>query len=123
MRRLDPNTSLPFKRGAKREDGWEFRRYRFDRALTADGYFQELWISPEAVETARISENKRRMNRKHAWYQALCRYKELRGCADCGYNEDGRALQFDHLTDKEFDVSQGHTRTNTQARARSRAEG
>ena len=115
MRRLDPNTSLPFKRGAKREDGATFRRYRFDRPLTADGYYQEHWISAEAVEVARVSENKRRMNRKHAWYQALCRYKELRGCADCGYNEDGRALQFDHLTeDKSFDVARGHTRSNTQ---------
>lgn len=34
-------------------------------------------------------------------------YKAERGCADCGYNKDARALEFDHLPGmvKLFDVS------------------
>jgi hypothetical protein len=27
----------------------------------------------------------------------VARYKTLTGCTDCGYNEDARALEFDHL--------------------------
>lgn len=27
----------------------------------------------------------------------LAEYKVEKGCADCGYNEDARALEFDHL--------------------------
>lgn len=31
--------------------------------------------------------------------------KLIRGCADCGYNQHGEALEFDHLSDKKHNVS------------------
>ena len=37
---------------------------------------------------------------------ALATLKLERGCADCGYNADPAALEFDHLRDKGFAVSQ-----------------
>lgn len=33
------------------------------------------------------------------------RYKVMKGCIDCGYNRHPHALDFDHLSDKEFLIS------------------
>ena len=30
----------------------------------------------------------------------LQRYKQMKGCADCGYNKDGCAMDFDHVDPK-----------------------
>lgn len=35
--------------------------------------------------------------RREASQEALIQYKLARGCSDCGYRKDHRALQFDHL--------------------------
>lgn len=39
----------------------------------------------------------------------ITRLKAERGCADCGFNKDGRLLEFDHLpgTEKIFNISSG----------------
>ena len=47
MKRINPNTNLPFKRGDYREDGFVFRRY--GSWIKKDGYNSELWISPNAI--------------------------------------------------------------------------
>jgi hypothetical protein len=41
----------------------------------------------------RLSQ-KRRADKKRA---VIDRYKRIIGCADCGYNRDSAALEFDHL--------------------------
>lgn len=46
MKRLNPNTSLPFKRGDLREDGFVFCSYT--SRLKSNGYFCESWYSPNA---------------------------------------------------------------------------
>jgi hypothetical protein len=37
--------------------------------------------------------------------QKVRAYKQVKGCADCGYNAHWAALQFDHLRDKEFNIA------------------
>lgn len=47
-----------------------------------------------------VALRNRETNRK--WIR---QYKVDKGCIDCGYNAHWAALQFDHLRDKEFNVS------------------
>ena len=47
MKRINPNTNLPFKRGDYREDGFVFRKY--GSWIKKDGYNSELWLSPNAI--------------------------------------------------------------------------
>lgn len=44
MKRLNPKTNSPFRKGHKRDDGWVFNCYL--SATNLDGYFKELWIWP-----------------------------------------------------------------------------
>jgi hypothetical protein len=47
MKRLNPNTNKPFKKGDVREDGFVFYQYRkFIQPSTAP-YFVEYWLRPE----------------------------------------------------------------------------
>lgn len=48
MKRINPKTNLPFKRQDVRDDGFIFMSY--GSHIRNDGYFQELWISPEAYK-------------------------------------------------------------------------
>lgn len=45
MKRLNPNTGLPFKQGDVRKDGYIFRGYKLTH-LKKDGFFMEQWRSP-----------------------------------------------------------------------------
>jgi len=45
MKRLNPTTNSPFKKGDVRENGYVFFQYR--KILLADGYFKEYWLKPE----------------------------------------------------------------------------
>ena len=49
--------------------------------------------TPEQKHRKVLYAAKRRNRRKHH----LNRYKERKGCAECGYNAQGCALDFDHL--------------------------
>ena len=46
MKRLNPATNKPFKKGETREDGYRFIGYHYGR-LKKDGTFIEVWASPE----------------------------------------------------------------------------
>lgn len=55
MKRLNPKTNKPFRRGDLREDGKVFSRYKPQR-ITPTGYYYEEWTAPETI----VKENKRR---------------------------------------------------------------
>jgi hypothetical protein len=48
MKRLNPNTNKPFKRGDVREDGHIFGQYQ-SSIIKKDGYYMEQWLSPKAL--------------------------------------------------------------------------
>ena len=50
MKRINPNTNLPYRKGQLRSDGWKFNCYL--NTLNDDGYFKELWtyIEPKKVK-------------------------------------------------------------------------
>ena len=41
----------------------------------------------------------------------MAEYKVEMGCADCGYNSHPHALDFDHIGEKEFNLSQGQDKS------------
>jgi hypothetical protein len=47
MKRLNPKTGLPFKRGDIREDGYLFWTYRYHKIVTKNGFFTEQWYNPK----------------------------------------------------------------------------
>jgi hypothetical protein len=49
MKRLNPDTGKPFKRGEKREDGFLFVQYQ-KTIIKEDGYFQESWLNPKSFK-------------------------------------------------------------------------
>ena len=48
MKRLNPNTGKPFVCGDTRADGFLFHTYRMSKPVKADGFFREMWRSPQA---------------------------------------------------------------------------
>lgn len=54
MKRLNPKTNKPFKRGDKRKDGLVFCQYKRTKILS-NGYFKEHWCTPEQKEKYRLS--------------------------------------------------------------------
>ena len=46
MKRLNPATNLPFKKGDVREDGYVFKTY-YKKQLKKSGQFSELWAHPD----------------------------------------------------------------------------
>ena len=57
MKRLNPKTNLPFKRGDLREDGLVFRAYRTGR-VKKNGEFAEEWLTPAAFKKEKESRNR-----------------------------------------------------------------
>jgi hypothetical protein len=55
MKRLNPNTNKPFKRGDVRDDGHIFGQYQ-SCTVKKDGYYMEQWLSPEAFNASRLSK-------------------------------------------------------------------
>ena len=49
MKRLNPKTNKPFKKGERREDGFSFYCYSSDKKYK-NGYFHENWFSPKAYQ-------------------------------------------------------------------------
>ena len=49
MKRLNPNTQLPFKRGDLREDGFVFWSYK-TKHTNKNGLFSENWYAPDKAE-------------------------------------------------------------------------
>lgn len=57
MRRNNPVTGKPFKRGDTRADGFSFVRYKTDQPKKLDGFFVEVWRRPQSED-----EGKKRIN-------------------------------------------------------------
>jgi hypothetical protein len=61
MKRFNPKTNLPFKKGFIREDGKVFRKYN-TKLLDSFGFFEETWMPLKSyqreVECYHISRNK-----------------------------------------------------------------
>jgi 5-methylcytosine-specific restriction endonuclease McrA len=74
MKRLNPKTNKPFKRGDSREDGFRFHHYRKNRPLK-NGLYTEAWYNPEAFEKqnagmAKWREENRQIAKEYtAWWQ------------------------------------------------------
>ncbi len=56
MKRLNPQTGKPFKRGDVREDGYVFRQYDLTYILE-NGYFAESWTRPTNLNNNREQIN------------------------------------------------------------------
>lgn len=70
--------------------------------MTTD--YQRQWVA-ENRDKVRAASRRYSM-KKRAW---LAEIKLASGCADCGYNENDVALDFDHVRgQKEFTISQGN---------------
>lgn len=57
MQRKNPKTGTPFSYGDKREDGFLFHAYN-KKQIKQNGFFVELWMSPEKFDQAKIKNNK-----------------------------------------------------------------
>ena len=55
MKRLNPNTGKPFRRGDVREDGKVFKNY--SGKILLSGFEGEAWVTPE--ELAKLREHRR----------------------------------------------------------------
>jgi len=65
MKRSNPITGRPYRKGHKRADGWVFNSYL--DALDADGYYKELWLLPLQKE-----KKPRKLPKPHnAWRETL----------------------------------------------------
>lgn len=53
------------------------------------------------AEAKRVFDRNRLKRRR----DILSRYKSIKGCADCGYNEHFAGLEFDHLYGKDENVA------------------
>lgn len=63
MRRNNPKTLQPFRRGDIRLDGFVF--FAYTNKKKSCGYFKEIWLSPQASERAK--ERDRRLKKlKHS---------------------------------------------------------
>lgn len=51
MKRLNPETGKPFKKGEIREDGYVFKCYRLTKILKQTKYFKEDWSNPLSFKT------------------------------------------------------------------------
>ena len=65
MKRLNPKTGEPFKRGDTREDGFRFQSYVF--TIRQNGFYREQWSSPEAFERSSIRMRERVARNEHLY--------------------------------------------------------
>ena len=111
MKRINPKTGKPFKRGDVRDDGYIYSTHTKKTTIRSDGYFYECWLRPERLEAQKAEVSKcgvilGRKKREEAkrWVDA---FKVEKGCEMCGDNTHPAALDFDHIdrSTKEFTVS------------------
>ncbi len=109
MKRLNPETNMPFKIGDYNpENGLYFRSYQ--KTIIVNGYYKESWLSLGAFNrfkvkqkaAARVSTLKKLKKNK----EIVDAYKLNSGCIVCGYNKSPVALDFDHRvqSEKSFDI-------------------
>ena len=59
MKRINPQTQMPFKRGDMRADGYLFNNYA--STLKKDGYYKEVWLTNEVLKRRKLADTKRKM--------------------------------------------------------------
>jgi hypothetical protein len=76
MKRLNPTTKEPFKRGDVREDGYVF--FNYTTKVKSDGFFMERWLSVDASEKAKQKDKdkkrekyERKTDRKSPGFRSL----------------------------------------------------
>ena len=69
MKRLNPNTNQPFKRGDTREDGFVF--FNYTGKLKSNGFFQERWLS---VEVSNKVKNKDKQKKREQYQRKSNRH-------------------------------------------------
>ena len=62
MKRINPTTNEPFKRGDIREDGYIF--FSYSKVLRLDGTFKEIWLSPKVSDRIKVKD---RMHKKEVY--------------------------------------------------------
>lgn len=60
MKRLNPKTGIPFRRGDVREDGFVFLNYIHSR-IKENGFSTEIWCNPDRFKTEIQNQSKRRL--------------------------------------------------------------
>lgn len=64
MKRMNPKTGKPFKRGDVREDGYRFKCYALHK-INASGFYAECWSSPDSYTKDKINNrNNQRLKRR-----------------------------------------------------------
>ena len=63
MKRPNPTTNEPFKRGATREDGFIF--FAYTKITKSDGFFKEIWLNPQSSSNIKAKDR----DTKKAKYQ------------------------------------------------------
>lgn len=63
MKRPNPTTNEPFKRGAIREDGFVF--FAYTKIVKSDGFFKEIWLNENSSNNIKEKDK----NVKKARYQ------------------------------------------------------
>lgn len=74
MKRINPDTGLPFRCGNQREDGrlfWAYEKHRKKK----DGFYVEQWLTKEAHERKKENNNKRRYPKYQRDWHLEKRYK------------------------------------------------
>jgi hypothetical protein len=76
MKRNNPTTNQPFKRGDVRQDGFVF--YNYTNQVKSDGFFMERWLSAESSILAKSKDRdakkakyQRKTNRKSPGFDTL----------------------------------------------------
>ena len=107
MKRLNPQTGKPFRKGDVREDGFIFRAYH--GRLQKDGFLKEDWFSPSTYSEYEKRQEIVKSKRVKTRQKFINNYKIKLGCAKCGYNKHPAALDFSHRNPKEkqFNISAG----------------
>lgn len=58
MKRLNPHSGMPFKRGDTREDGFVF--FNYTNKLKSNGFFQERWLSVEVSNKVKDKDKQKK---------------------------------------------------------------
>ena len=68
MKRINPDTGQPFKRGDKREDGKVFKNY--SGKLLTTGFEGEVWVAPEQLAKRRAQQRSFHQSQTSKTYKA-----------------------------------------------------
>lgn len=56
MKRLNPATGEPFRRGDTREDGKVFYQYKTSEPTNSEGLYREVWVSHDYLENTKKAQ-------------------------------------------------------------------